>query len=170
MVLEKKIRMWQVYRWTDGQQAIRKAHLAKWFLIKRFFKISSMYFHYFLIIPPWKRAWPFIWFFLISSLFFSYFINYLPSEKDVAFYLIILESPLPKDALCWVWLKFAQRFWRRRWKRTDDRQQAIRKAHKLSAQVSKNSIKHLHNFPILKEPRPCAKNAVIVLCFLMNLV
>ena len=27
-----------------------------------------------------------------------------------------LESPSPKDALCQVWLKLAQWFWRRRWK------------------------------------------------------
>ena len=25
------------------------------------FLISSMYFHYFVIISPWERAWPFIW-------------------------------------------------------------------------------------------------------------
>ena len=35
MVLEKKIKMWKVYRqtyrWTyDGQNVIRKAHLARW--------------------------------------------------------------------------------------------------------------------------------------------
>ena len=28
---------------------------------KKFFLILSMYFHYFIIISPWKRAWPFIW-------------------------------------------------------------------------------------------------------------
>ena len=32
-----------------------------------FFKISSMYFRYFVIISPWRRAWPFIWKNLIPS-------------------------------------------------------------------------------------------------------
>ena len=43
-----------------------------------------MYFPYFVIISPWKKAGPFIW------------------KK--------IESPSPKDALCQVWLKFAQLF------------------------------------------------------------
>ena len=30
-------------------------------LEKKIFNISSMYFHYFVIISSWKRAWPFIW-------------------------------------------------------------------------------------------------------------
>ena len=47
-----------------------------------------MYFRYFVIISPWKRAGHFIW------------------KK--------LESPWPKDALCQVWLKLVQWFWRRR--------------------------------------------------------
>jgi len=45
--------------------------------------------------------------------------NYLPLEKDGALHLNKLESPSPKDALCQVWLKFAQWFWRRRWRTTD---------------------------------------------------
>ena len=32
----------------------------------------------------------------------------------MVFHLNKLESPLPKDALCQVWLKLAQWFWRRR--------------------------------------------------------
>ena len=51
------------------------------------FKISSMYFHHFVIISPWKRTGPFI-----SS----------------------YESPSLKDVLYQVWLKFAQWFWRRK--------------------------------------------------------
>ena len=39
---------------------------------------------------------------------------YLPLEKGVAFLLNKLESPPPKDALCQIWLKLAQCFWRRR--------------------------------------------------------
>ena len=37
-------------------------------------------------------------------------------EKDVILHLNQLESPSPKDALCQVWLKLAQWFWRRRFK------------------------------------------------------
>ena len=47
---------------------------------------------------------------------FSLFRNYLPLEKGWALHLNKLESPSPKDALCQVWLKLAQWFWRRRWK------------------------------------------------------
>ena len=49
-----------------------------------------MYFHFFVIVSPWKRVEPFI--------------------------LKKIESPSPKDALCQVWLKLAQWFCRRRWK------------------------------------------------------
>ena len=38
---------------------------------------------------------------------------YLPLENGMTLYLDKLESPLPKDALCQVWLKLAQWFWRR---------------------------------------------------------
>ena len=44
---------------------------------------------------------------------FSLFLNYLPLEKCGALHLKKLESPSPKDALCQVWLKLAQWFWRR---------------------------------------------------------
>ena len=44
---------------------------------------------------------------------FSLFHNYLPLEKGEVLHLNKLESPSPKDALCQVWLKFAQWFWRR---------------------------------------------------------
>ena len=47
---------------------------------------------------------------------FSLFRNYLPLEKGGALHLNKLESPSPKNALCQVWLKLAQWFWRRRWK------------------------------------------------------
>ena len=122
------------------------------------------------IISPWKRAGPFIWTnlnplhprmlcakfgwnwlsgfgeedFLILSMYFSLFPNYLPLEKGWALHLNKLKSPSPTDALCQVWLKLAQWFWRRRWKcekftdgrtdrrtdrQTDDGRQVIRKAH-----------------------------------------
>ena len=45
---------------------------------------------------------------------FSLFCYYLPLEKGGALHLNKLESPSPKDALCQVWLKLAQWFWRRR--------------------------------------------------------
>ena len=47
---------------------------------------------------------------------FSLFRNYLPLEKGGNLHLKKLESPSPKDALCQVWLKLVQWFWRRRWK------------------------------------------------------
>ena len=104
------------------------------------FLISSMYFSYFVIIAPWKIARPFIWTnlnplyprilcakfgwnwfsgsgeedFFNSVNVFSLFRNYLPLEKGRTLYLNKLESPSPKDALCQVWLKLAQWFWRRR--------------------------------------------------------
>ena len=77
---------------------------------------------------------------------FSLFRNYLPLEKGGVLHLNKLESPAPKDALCQVWLKLAQCFWRRRWKcenftktktttmTTDNGQILIRKAH-LSLQL-----------------------------------
>ena len=49
-------------------------------------------------------------------MYFLLFRNYLPLEKGEDLYLNKLESPSPKDALCQVWLKLAQWFWRRRWK------------------------------------------------------
>ena len=45
---------------------------------------------------------------------FRYLCNYLPLEKGGALHLNKLESPSPKDALCQVWFKQAQRFLRRR--------------------------------------------------------
>ena len=44
---------------------------------------------------------------------FSLFRYYLLLEMGVILHLIKLESPSPKDALCQVWLKLAQWFWRR---------------------------------------------------------
>ena len=43
---------------------------------------------------------------------FSVFCNYLPLEKSNPLRFNNLESPLPKDDLCQVWLKLAQWFWR----------------------------------------------------------
>ena len=93
-----------------------------------------MYFRYFRIISPWKRAGPLIWknlnplhprmwlklaqWFLRIRFFnfvnvFQLFLNYLLLEKGGSLHLNKLESPSPKDALCQVWLKLAMWFWRR---------------------------------------------------------
>ena len=45
---------------------------------------------------------------------FSLFRNYMLLEKGGALHLNKFESPSPNDALCQVWLKLAQWFWRRR--------------------------------------------------------
>ena len=47
---------------------------------------------------------------------FLQFCNFLPLKKGGALNLNKLESSTLKDALCQVWLKFTQWFWRRRWK------------------------------------------------------
>ena len=44
---------------------------------------------------------------------FSLFRNYFPLEKGGAHHLNKLESPSPNDALCQIWLKLAQWFWKR---------------------------------------------------------
>ena len=99
-----------------------------------------MYFRNFVLISPWKRAWPFIWTSLLPLLprmlcakfgwnwpsgsgdflkfvnVFLQFRNYHPLEKGGALHLNKLESPSHKNALCKVWLKLARWFWRRRWK------------------------------------------------------
>ena len=46
---------------------------------------------------------------------FSLLRYYLPLKKDRALHLNKPESPSPKNALCQVWLKSAQWFWRRRY-------------------------------------------------------
>ena len=56
----------------------------------------------------WRRFLNFVNVFL---LFHNYM--YLPLKKDVAHHLNKLDSPSSKDALCQVWLKIAQWFWRR---------------------------------------------------------
>ena len=65
------------------------------------------------------------------SQFISLCRNYLPLEKGGAFHLNKLESTSPIDALCQVWLKLAQRFWRRKVydNNDDDGQILIGKAH-----------------------------------------
>ena len=94
-----------------------------------------MYFCYFVIISPWKRAGAFIWtnlnllhprmlcakfgwnwpsgsgeedlFFKFVKVF-SQFPNYLPLEKGGGLHLNKLEDPSPKDALFQVWLMYVR--------------------------------------------------------------
>ena len=109
--------------------------LTQWFLRRRFFNFVNL---------------------------FSQFLNYLPLEKGRALHLNKLESPSRKDTLCQVWLKLAQWFWRRRWKRekfrttttttTDNRQLLIRKAHlslRLCWAKKKNINQQLRVLPII---------------------
>jgi hypothetical protein len=72
--------------------------LACWFWRRRFLKIFSKF------------------------LLFCY---YLPLGNRIVLHLYNSEFSLPKDDLCQLWLKLAQRFWRRNWKSkslTDRRQ------------------------------------------------
>ena len=97
------------------------------------FLISSMYFRYFVIISPWKRAGPFIWTnlnplhprmlcakfgwnwpsgsgeedFLISSMYFRYFVIISPWKRSGPIIRTKLNQPNPR-MLCakfgWNWL------------------------------------------------------------------
>ena len=75
--------------------------------------------------------------FLISSMSFHYYFIIFPLGKGGggALHSNKIKSSPPKDALCQVWLKLAQWFWRRRLKcekftdRWSDGWQAMRKAH-----------------------------------------
>ena len=108
-----------------------------------FFRILSMYFRYFIIISPWKRALLFIWtnlsslhpgmlcaksgrtwpvvleFFFISSVMyvscmFAISLSSLLGKTAWPFTWINLNHLHP-NALCQVWSKLSQWFWRRRW-------------------------------------------------------
>ena len=54
----------------------------------------------------------FILFVFDDKIFADWFRNYLSLDKIVALYLNKLESPLPKEVLCQVWLNLARWFWR----------------------------------------------------------
>ena len=85
-----------------------------------------MYFRYFVTISIWTNLNPLYprmfcvkfggkldqWFWRRRFLKFCQFPNYLPLQKGVALHLNKLEFPSPIDALCQVWLKLAQLFWR----------------------------------------------------------
>ena len=101
--------------------------------------MSSIYFRYFLLSPlgkgqgpSFEQTWiPFTqgsfvtsWVeigsvFLKKEIFkfwqLIFAISQLsPFRKENAFHVNKLETPSPKDALCQIWLKLAQLFWRRR--------------------------------------------------------
>ena len=128
-----------------------------------------MYFRYFVIISPWKKAWSSIWTklkspspndalckvwlklakwflrsrFLNFANLFSLFRNFFHLEQGVDFYFSKLEFPLYKDALCQVWLKLAQWFLRRRWKCekfTDRRTTDNRRSEKLTWAFSSGDL------------------------------
>ena len=76
----------------------------------------------------WKRVWPLNWtnmnpkgcfeigqmvlekILKSSSMYFCYFHYFLSFRKHVTLNLNKLNFPSPKDALCQIWLKLAQRF------------------------------------------------------------
>ena len=105
------------------------------YFVRRFFFILSVYFRYLIIISPWKMAWHFIWTspkdvlcqvclklarwflrrrFLISSMDFRYLVIISPWKRGWGLLLNQFESSSPTDALCQVWLKLVQWFWKRR--------------------------------------------------------
>ena len=123
VVLEKKMKMWKVYRQMDGQtdgRTDRQTTDDRWsekltwafssgelktiiifMRIKWFFFVQNW-------IPSPKDALCQVWlklaqwrrrFFNFLNVF-SLFRNYLPLEKGGALYLNKFESPSPKDALC----------------------------------------------------------------------
>ena len=96
-----------------------------------------MYFHYFVIISPWKKEWPFSYRNFIQGRFVLNLVEYCPVllEKKIlkfrqcffhdfviisawkmgrALHLNKIESSLHKVDLYQVWLKLAEWFWRRR--------------------------------------------------------
>ena len=97
------------------------------------FYISSMYFCYLIIISPWEKVWPFIGrnlnpLYPRPKIKISLFdVGHRPSEKPASwvflvafcrilffFFSDIFCFPSPKNALCQIWLKLGQWFWRRR--------------------------------------------------------
>ena len=115
--------------------------LALWFLRRRFFNFVNV---------------------------FSLFRNYLPLGKGMVLHLNKLESSPLKDALCQVWLKSAQQFWRR-WKcekftdrqtaRQTDRQMTDKKwSEKLTWAFSTSELKKKWNSTKLQNCRAISNN------------
>ena len=98
----------------------RKKHIIDFKRIYWFFIWRNLY-----LLHPRMLCAKFVWnwlsdsgeeHFLISSTYFHYFVIISPWKRPGALHLNKLESASLKDALCKVWLKLAQWFWRRRWK------------------------------------------------------
>ena len=71
------------------------------------------------------------------------FRNHFPCEKGGVLYLNKTESPSPKDALCQVWLKLAQWFWRRRFLNIFNMNLHFRKYLPLKKGVTLNSFEQI---------------------------
>ena len=112
-------------------------------------------------VPNWLKSAQQFWRrFLNFIKVFWLFHNFLPLKKGRALHLHKIESSSPKEVLCQVWLKLAQRFWRRRWKcekfktrptttkTTDYRHIFIRKAH-LSLRLRWANKKYKHSILVL---------------------
>jgi hypothetical protein len=137
--------------------------------------MTPPHFCIFVVISPLKRTWPlictifnslylrmictkFYWIWLAGSgeedfkknfskfLLFRY---YLPLGKGVVLHVYNSESSLPKDDLCQLWLKLAQRFWRRSWncksvtdrRQTDGQTTDKRRSEKLTWAFSSGELK-----------------------------
>ena len=97
--------------------------IRKVILEKKIFKKSSRYFYYFAIISyeKWHSNLNPLNLINFVTLLNSKDVNifswsccfYFPLERGTTFHLNKLESTLPKDALCQVWLKLDRGFWRR---------------------------------------------------------
>ena len=89
------MRIYWFFIWTNSNPRHPKMLYQIWLILAQWF---------------WRRG-----FFNFVNVF-SRFCNYLPLEKGGVLRLKKHESPSPKNALCQVWLKVAQLFWRKRWK------------------------------------------------------
>ena len=133
---------WNKLEFTSSKDALCEVwlKLAHWFWRRRFLMFVNvlLLFHNYLLFekgvalylnklksPSPKNALCQVWLklaqwfcrrFLKFVNIFSLLRYYLSIEKGVALHLKKIKSPLPKDALCQFWLKFAQWFWKRRWK------------------------------------------------------
>ena len=67
-----------------------------------------MYFCYFVIISLEKGCGP-----SFEQIWIPFKRRATPLEKGLALHLNEFEFPSQKDALCQVWLKLAQRFWKK---------------------------------------------------------
>ena len=92
--------------------------LTNWALFLKNLIVSGLSLHefemYYASCQVWFKLAQWFWRsrFLNFVNLYLLFRNYLPLENGMALHLNKLESPSPKDALCQVWLKLTQWFWR----------------------------------------------------------